>query len=46
MAFAFYHNKKVFLLYDVYEPYKDEILGWDVIPLNGNIKTLIDYMNN
>ena len=30
IAFGFYFNKKVFLLNDIYEPYKDEIIGWKV----------------
>ena len=34
---GFYHNKKVFLKNDIYEPYSDELLGWEVIPLKGDI---------
>ena len=33
-------NKKVYLLNDIYEPYKDELIAWGVIPLNGNLKLL------
>lgn len=40
IAFGFYHNKKVFLLNDIYEPYKDEILGWGVTPLKGDLNLL------
>lgn len=39
-AFGFYFNKKVYLLNDIYEPYKDELIAWGVIPLNGNLKLL------
>lgn len=40
IAFGFYFNKKVFLLNDVYEQYKDEIVGWNVIPLKGDLNNL------
>ena len=30
IAFGFYFNKDVFLLNDIYEPYKDELVGWNV----------------
>ena len=38
IAFGFYHNKKVMLLNAVYEPYEDEIVGWNVICLKGDFK--------
>lgn len=31
-----------FLLNDIYEPYKDEIVGWRVVPLKGNLSKLED----
>lgn len=37
IAFGFYYHKKVYLLNDIYEPYKDELIGWNIIPLKGNI---------
>lgn len=37
IAMAFYFNKKIYLLNDIYEPYKDELEGWSVIPLKGNL---------
>ena len=37
IAFGFYFNKRVYLLNDIYEPYKDELEGWKVIPLKGNL---------
>lgn len=40
IAFGFYYHKKVYLLNDIYEPYQDELLGWKVIPLKGNIKEI------
>lgn len=42
IAFGFYYNKRVFLLNDIYEPYKDEIVGWGVVPLKGNLSKLED----
>lgn len=40
IAMAFYFNKKIYLLNDIYEPYKDELEGWSVIPLKGNLNNL------
>lgn len=40
IAFGFYFNKKVYLLNDIYEPYKDELVGWKVIPLKGNLNKI------
>lgn len=40
IAFAFYFNKKVYLLNDYYEPYRDELTGWNVIPLKGNLDNI------
>lgn len=40
IAFSFYYNRKIFLLNDIYEPYKDELEGWGVIPLNGDLKKI------
>lgn len=37
IAFAFYHNKKTFVLNDFYEPYLDELEGWGVLELHGNL---------
>ncbi len=40
IAFGFYHNKKVFLLNDIYHPYDDELLGWKVNCLKGNLNKI------
>lgn len=40
IAFGFYYHKKVYLLNDIYEPYKDELTGWNIIPLKGNLEKL------
>ena len=40
IAFAFYFNKEIYLLNDIYEPYKDELKAWKVNTLNGNIELL------
>lgn len=42
IAFAFYNNKKTYLLNDIYEPYKDELIAWKVQTLNGNLKKIKD----
>jgi hypothetical protein len=41
ISFGFYHNKKVYLLNDFYEPYLDELEGWGVIPLHGDLTKII-----
>lgn len=40
IAFAFYHNKKTYLLNDYYEPYLDELTGWNITPLKGNLEDI------
>ena len=40
IAFGFYHKKKVFLLNDIYHPYDDELLGWKVICLKGDLNKI------
>ena len=40
IAFGFYHNKEVYVLNDYYEPYLDELEGWGVIPLKGDLSKL------
>ena len=37
IAFGFYFRKKVYLLNDIYEPYIDELIGWIVMPLKGDL---------
>ena len=37
IAMAFYKQKKVYVLNDLYEPYLDELKGWGVIPLKGQL---------
>ena len=39
-CFWFYYKRKVYLLNDIYEPFKDELEGWGVIPLNGDLNRL------
>lgn len=43
IACSFYHNRKTFLLNDIYEPYKDELEAWGVIPLKANLELLNNY---
>lgn len=40
IAFAFYFGKEIYLLNDIYEPYKDELEGWNVKTLKGNLSIL------
>lgn len=41
IAFGFYYHKKVYLLNDIYEPYKDELIGWNIVPLKGDIDKIV-----
>lgn len=34
-------NRKVYLLNDIYEPYRDELLSWNVVCLNGRLDRLV-----
>lgn len=40
LAFGFYKGKTIYLLNDIYEPYSEELLAWEVIPLKGNIELI------
>jgi diphthamide synthase subunit DPH2 len=40
IAFAYYYNKKIYLLNDIYEPFKDELIGWKAITLSGNLDNI------
>ena len=40
IAMAFYFSKQIYLLNDIYEPYKDELEGWNVIPLKGKLDNI------
>ncbi len=40
ISFGFYYNKRVYLLNDIYEPYKDELIGWNIKTLKGNLKNI------
>lgn len=45
IVIAFYHNKQVFLLNDIYDMYRDELEAWNVVPLKGDIDILINKIN-
>lgn len=40
IAFAFHFNKPIYLWHDIYEPYRDELEGWNAIPLKGDLNNL------
>jgi hypothetical protein len=42
-AFAYYYNKKTFLLNDIYEPFRDELEGWGAVALKDDLSKLNDY---
>lgn len=44
-AMGFFQGKKVFLKNDMYEPYKDELVGWGIIPLKGNLEYMFNQIN-
>ena len=43
VAMGFYFGKKVYLKNDIYIPYKDELIGWGVIPLKGEIDKTFEW---
>lgn len=40
IAIGFYKNKKVYVLNDYYTPYLDELEGWGVVPLKGDLTNI------
>lgn len=40
IAFGYYFHKRVYLYNDIYEPYKDELIGWKITPLKGNLEKI------
>jgi hypothetical protein len=42
IAISFYCKKRIFLLDDIYEEYKDELIAWETQPLQGSIEKLIN----
>ena len=40
IAMAFYFNKNIYLLNDIYEPYRDELEGWNAIALKGKLEDI------
>mgnify|MGYP000730084955 FL=1 len=43
IAMGFYFGKTVFLKNDIYKPFADELVGWGVIPLKGNLEEIKEY---
>lgn len=40
LAFGFYKQRKIYLLNDIYLPYEEELVAWEVIPLKGDLNKL------
>ena len=40
IAMAFSWNRKIYLYNDIYEPYRDELIGWDVISLKRDLSLI------
>ena len=45
MALGFYKGKKVFLLNGIYKPFEEEIIGWGIKSLNGNLEDIYKYLD-
>ena len=43
IAVAFYFGKEIFLLNDVYNPYKDELFAWGAISLRGELARMLSH---
>ena len=41
IALAFYFAKEIYILNDIYQPYKDELLAWGSQVLNGSIQNIV-----
>jgi len=41
IALAFYFEKEIYVLNEIYQPYRDELLAWGVQALGGNIQLVI-----
>lgn len=46
IAMAFMWNRRIYLLNDIYEPLKDELIAWNCICLKGNLNKLISDLGN
>lgn len=47
IAMAFAWNRKIYLMNDIYEPFRDELLAWECKCLKGDISSLIhDWKEN
>lgn len=44
LAFGFYKNRTIFLLNDIYEPYEEELVAWEIIPLKGDLNKIKDIL--
>ncbi len=40
IAMAFHYEKRIILLNDIYMPYEDELVGWNVETLKGDLNNL------
>ena len=45
LAFGFYKGRKIFLLNDIYQPFEEELVSWEVIPLKGNLEKINTILN-
>lgn len=45
IAVAFYKRKRIFLLNNIYEHYRDELIEWGCIPLKGNLEKIKEYQD-
>lgn len=44
LAFGFYKDRKVFLLNDIYKPFEEELVAWNVVPLKGDLEIIKKYI--
>ncbi len=44
LAFGFYKGRKIFLINDIYEPFAEELVAWEVIPLKGDLSKLKGFI--
>jgi hypothetical protein len=46
IAFGFYFRKNIYLLNDMYEPYMEELIAWDAIPLQKDMSIFMKKEGN
>ena len=44
LAFGFYKGREIFLLNDIYKPFEEELIAWEVKLLKGDLSKLKEFI--